>query len=77
MRENREKATSHKTRMENTKQSRTRPTQSGGSVSQRLSGVRKAARERKKEKFTSLLHHLTVQLLADSFYALKRQLRQE
>ena len=58
---------------ENTKQSRTRPTQSGGSVSQRLSGVRKAARERKKEKFTSLLHHLTVQLLADSFYALKRQ----
>jgi len=33
---------------ENTKQSHTRPTQSGGSVSQRLSGVRKGAKERKK-----------------------------
>jgi len=42
-------------------------------VSQRLSGVRKAAKERKKEKFTALLHHLTVQLLANSFYSLKRQ----
>src|SRR3981189_3689164 len=58
---------------ENTKQSHTRPTQRGGSVSQRLSGVRKAAKERKKEKFPALLHHLTVQLLADSFYSLKRQ----
>jgi RNA-directed DNA polymerase len=58
---------------ENTKQSRTRPTQRGGSVSQRLSGVRKAAKERKKEKFTALLHHLTVPLLADSFYSLKRK----
>ena len=58
---------------ENTKQTHTRPTQRGKSVSQRLSGVRKAAKERKKEKFTSLLHHLTGQLLADSFYSLKRQ----
>jgi retron-type reverse transcriptase len=58
---------------ENTKQSHMRPTQRGGSVSQRLSGVRKAAKERKKEKFTALLHHLTVQLLTDSCYSLKRQ----
>jgi RNA-directed DNA polymerase len=58
---------------ENTKQSHTSPTQRGGSVSQRLSGVRKAAKERKKEKFTALLHHLTVPLLADSFYSLKRK----
>jgi group II intron reverse transcriptase/maturase len=58
---------------ENTRQSRTRLTQSGESVSQGLAGVRKAAKERKKAKFTSLLHHLTVELLRDSFYALKRQ----
>src|SRR5205814_492646 len=58
---------------ENTKQSRTRPTQRGESVSQRLSGVRKAAKARKKAKFTALLHHLTVPLLADSFYSLKRK----
>jgi len=42
-------------------------------VSQGLSGVRQAARERKQERFTALLHHLTVTLLRDSFYALKRQ----
>jgi RNA-directed DNA polymerase len=30
-------------------------------------------RERKQERFTALLHHLTVGLLSDSFYALKRQ----
>jgi hypothetical protein len=41
---------------ENTKQPHTRSTQSEGNVSQGLSGVRKAAKERKKEKFTSLLH---------------------
>jgi group II intron reverse transcriptase/maturase len=30
------------------------------------------ARERKQERFTTLLHHLTVDLLRDSYYALKR-----
>jgi RNA-directed DNA polymerase len=35
--------------------------------------VRKAARERNQERFTSLLHPLNVALLRDSFYALKRQ----
>ena len=49
------------------------PTQSGNRMSQGLDGVRKAARERKQERFTSLLHHLTIALLRDSFYALKRQ----
>src|SRR6516164_2125463 len=58
---------------ENIVQSRMRPTQSGERVSQGLSGVRKAARERKQERFTALLHHLSVGLLRDSFYALKRQ----
>jgi RNA-directed DNA polymerase len=48
-------------------------TQSGKGMSQGLVGVRKAARERKQERFTALLHHLSVDLLCDSFYALKRQ----
>jgi len=38
-----------------------------------LAGVRRAAKARKGEKFTALLHHLTIGLLRDSFYALKRQ----
>src|SRR5579862_5536551 len=57
---------------ENTHPSRTHPTQSGARVSQGLAGVRKAAREGKETKFTALLHHLTVDLLRESFYALKR-----
>ena len=57
----------------NTGQSRTRRTQSRGSVSQGLDCVRKAARQRKKEKFTALLHHVTVDLLRESFLALKRR----
>jgi RNA-directed DNA polymerase len=58
---------------ENTDPSNTSPTQSGEHVSQGLSGVRQAAKKRKQERFTALLHHLTVDLLRDSFYALKRQ----
>jgi group II intron reverse transcriptase/maturase len=42
-------------------------------MSQGLAGVRKAARERKQERFTALLHHLSGALLRDSFYALRRQ----
>jgi len=37
-----------------------------------LAGVRKAAKGNKEMKFTALLHHLTVDLLRESFYALKR-----
>jgi RNA-directed DNA polymerase len=58
---------------ENIVQSNIRPTQSGERVSQGLAGVRKVARERKQERFTALLHHLSVALLRDSFYALQRQ----
>jgi len=58
---------------ENTHQLSTHSTQSEVRVSQGLAGVRKAARERKELKFTALLHHLTVDLLRDSFYALKRK----
>jgi RNA-directed DNA polymerase len=58
---------------ENTHQSGTHPTQSGARVSQGLAGVRRAAREGKEIKFTALVHHLTVDLLRESFYALKRK----
>jgi hypothetical protein len=48
-------------------------TQSGTRMSQGLDGVRRAATVRKQERFTALLHHVTLNLLWDSFYALKRQ----
>jgi RNA-directed DNA polymerase len=41
-------------------------------MSQGLARVRQAARERRQEQFTALLHHLTVDLLRDSFDALQR-----
>jgi RNA-directed DNA polymerase len=53
-------------------QHRTRRAQNRESVSQALERVRKAARLRKKERFTALFHHLTVDLLRLSFFALKR-----
>jgi len=37
-----------------------------------LLGVRKVARKEKRTRFTALLHHVTVNLLRDSYYALKR-----
>ena len=52
---------------ENIAQSNTSPTQSGERVSQGLRGVRQAARERRQERFTALLHHVSVDLLRDSF----------
>ena len=58
---------------ENIAQSNTSPTQSGERVSQGLRGVREVAKARKQERFTALLHHLSVGLLRDSYYALKRQ----
>jgi RNA-directed DNA polymerase len=56
----------------NAGQQSTRRTPSRVSVSQALERIRKVARERKKEKFTSLFHHISVELLDDSFYELKR-----
>jgi group II intron reverse transcriptase/maturase len=58
---------------ENAGQPNTYPTQSGKRVSQGLAGVRKAARDNKEMKFTALLHHLTIDLLRESFYSLKRR----
>ena len=57
----------------NTGQPHTRRTQRRGSVSQGLDRVRNVARQRKKEKFTALLHHVTVDSLRDAFLALKRR----
>jgi retron-type reverse transcriptase len=58
---------------ENIVPSHMHPTQSGKRMSQGLDGVRKAAKERKQERFTAPLHHLSVDLLRDSFYALQRK----
>ncbi len=57
----------------NTEEAHTLRTQGRERVSQGLGGVREAARRDKKQKFTALLHHVTVDLLRDSYYALKRQ----
>src|SRR6476646_8539002 len=47
-------------------------TQGRERVSQALERVRQVARQRKKEKFTALLHHVGVDLLGMAFFALKR-----
>ena len=57
---------------ENTGPSRTPPAQDGKSVSLGLAGVRQRAKENKEERFTTLLHHLTVDLLRESYNALKK-----
>jgi retron-type reverse transcriptase len=57
---------------ENADEPHTCRTQSRETVSQGLAGVRKAARQDKKRKFTALLHHVTVNRLRDSYSALKR-----
>jgi len=40
-------------------------------VSQALERIRQAARERKKERFTALLHHISIEHLEAAFFALK------
>ncbi len=52
---------------ENTLQPNTRSTQSEASVSQGLAGVRKTARENKEMRFTSLLHHVSVDYSGQAF----------
>jgi len=46
-------------------------TQGQISVSQALERIRRVAKERKKEKFTSLLHHISIDLLDEAFFELK------
>jgi RNA-directed DNA polymerase len=58
---------------ENIDQGRTHPAQDGKGVSQGLAGVRKVARERKQERFTTLLHHVTIDLLRQSYLHLQKK----
>lgn len=57
----------------NAGQQSTYRTQSRARVSQALERVRQAAKVRRKERFQALLHHVTVDLLRLSFYAIKRK----
>jgi len=47
-------------------------TQGRAGASQGLAGVREAARRDRRLRFTALLHHVTPQLLTESYYALSR-----
>jgi RNA-directed DNA polymerase len=55
----------------NAGQQSTRRAQSRVSVSQALERIRQAARQRKKEKFTALLHHISIDHLEEAFFELK------
>jgi RNA-directed DNA polymerase len=50
-----------------------RRTQGRENVSQGLDRVRKAAQQKKKERFTALLHYVTVDRLAKASFSLKRE----
>jgi RNA-directed DNA polymerase len=50
----------------------TRRAQNRVSVTQALNRVREVARRGKKERFTALLHHISVELLRQAFHELKR-----
>jgi len=58
---------------ENTVEPNTVRTQSRDAVSSGLARVRQAAQRDKQGRFTALLHHLKVDLLRQSFFALKRE----
>jgi len=54
-----------------THQQSTHRTQSRANVTQALERIRKAAKERKKEKFTALLHHISIDQLEVAFLELQ------
>jgi RNA-directed DNA polymerase len=56
----------------NADQQSTCRTQSRESVSQALDRIRKVARERKKERFTALFHHINTELLEEAFFELEK-----
>jgi len=59
---------------ENMMEHHTSPTPSGAKdVLTGLQRVRRTAKENKQERFTSLLHHVTVELLRESFLNLKKK----
>src|SRR4249919_3456303 len=57
----------------NANQQSTRRAQDRASVSQALERVRQVAKQRKKERFTNLLHHVDQALLRKSFRAIRRE----
>ena len=57
----------------NAGQQSTRRAQDRESVSQALRRVRQAAKQRRKERFTALFHHLNPEMLRTAFFALKRE----
>lgn len=57
----------------NANEQRTCRTQSRESVFQKLDRVRRAARQRKKEKFTALMHLVDVELLRQSYFWLQKK----
>src|ERR1700738_4270229 len=56
----------------NAGQPHTDRTQRRAAVSPGLARIRDAARDRKEERFTNLLHHVDVALLEQAYYWLKR-----
>ena len=56
----------------NADQQSTRRAQDRENVSQALDRIRNAARRGKKERFTSLLHHINPEMLRAAFHAMKR-----
>jgi RNA-directed DNA polymerase len=57
----------------NADQQSTGRTQRRETVSQALARIRQTARQRKKERFTALFHHINLELLREAFFALKRE----
>ena len=58
----------------NASQQSTCRAQNRASVTQALDRLRKVAKERKKERFTALLHHISIDLLEEAFYELNVRL---
>src|ERR1700756_1507307 len=56
----------------NADQQSTRRAQDRESVSQALARIQQVAKQRKKEKFTTLFHHISVELLRLSFFEIKK-----
>jgi group II intron reverse transcriptase/maturase len=56
----------------NADQQNTRRAQYRESVPSALERIRRIAKERKKERFTSLFHHISVDLLDEAFYQIKQ-----
>src|SRR4030095_10545136 len=55
----------------NASQQSTDRAQNRTTVSQALERIRKVAKERKRERFIALLHHVSIDLLDEAFYELK------